>query len=477
MVGQHQKKFFMRVIKAGIIGGGLSGSLSVIRLIETFGPNISLVVFEKREKQLNLGVAYSSALLHQLLNVPAGSMSLYPERPGHFLSWLHAQGLEYEAADFVPRNLYGKYVKEQFTKLKQGHSAQVSVTLSEVVNMEEVHGKYNVTCQDGSVFGEFDFVFLCTGNFQPADVPNIGHGLLASEMYVSNPWTGSWMQDTDTRAPVLMVGSGLTMVDQVLSLRKKGHDGKIYVLSRRGLLPQTHHNNGTYKPAEVPDITGLDVIELLRWIRSEVKLAEDTGHTWHSVVDSIRDLIPAIWRNWSLENKQRFLRHLRPYWEIHRHRVPLASFELLQEGIRDGNIILLTGRITRASGNGHLCTVSIQKRGGYAEQVIEVERIVNCTGPQANLKKINSPLYHAMVETGMATHDPLDMGISTDPRGWVLDHRGMTKKKIAVVGPPAKGTHWECTALREIRSQVGHLVDELATRFENQHHITSTALL
>ncbi len=42
--------------------------------------------------ELGLGVAYGTRSPSHLLNVRAGGMSAYPERPGHFLTWARAAG-------------------------------------------------------------------------------------------------------------------------------------------------------------------------------------------------------------------------------------------------------------------------------------------------------------------------------------------------------------------------------------------------
>jgi len=457
--------------KIAIVGGGLSGSLCVMRLFEKFGRNVQVALFEKERGQLHKGVAYSSDLAHQLLNVPAGSMSLFPDRPGHFVDWLHASGYDYQAKDFVPRSIFGRYVSELLSGVKQAFDPGLQLHFDEVTRIVREKGKYKVSCDGGKGYEGFDYVFLCTGNFRPADIPNLCQELLHSEAYVPDPWSGSWIQGVGSTKDVLVIGSGLTMVDQVLSLVKSGHRGKIYILSRRGLLPHTHVLQAAYG-LHSPPVFGKGVSDLLRWIKAEIALAQQAGLTWHAVVDAIRPYTPLLWQSWSLQQKQGFLRHLRPYWEIHRHRVPAESLAVIHNGIASGVIRLIAGRIVHTAMSNNRCIATVKLRAHGLEMDVEADRIVNCTGPQSNLRKLNATLYTSLILEGLVEPDPLEMGIATDQDGWLATAGDRVSKTMAVVGPPAKGTHWECTAQREIRLQTQHLADELFARHKDMQTLT-----
>src|SRR6185369_16330321 len=94
-----------------IIGGGASGTLLAINLLraehfETFTVNL----IERREK-VGVGVAFSTDKDTHLLNVPAGKMGAFPDEIDHFHRWLKGNGYEYSADDFVPRKIFGQYLR------------------------------------------------------------------------------------------------------------------------------------------------------------------------------------------------------------------------------------------------------------------------------------------------------------------------------------------------------------------------------
>ena len=127
--------------------------------------------------------------------------------------------------------------------------------------------------------------------------------------------------DVDHDVDVLIVGAGLTAVDIIVQLSTQGHRGRIHALSRRGLLPQVHKAGPAYAPFLAGETLPTTVTGALHRIRSEVRKAASTGADWRGVVDAIRPQTQGIWRGWSWEQRARFLRHLRPYWEVHRHRL------------------------------------------------------------------------------------------------------------------------------------------------------------
>src|SRR5581483_922009 len=152
---------------------------------------------------------------------------------------------------------------------------------------------------------------------------------------------------------ILMLGSGLTMTDLVLSLAKHNHKGKITVISRRGLMPLPHGDAPEYKPLTKPDLKNATVQSLLKWVKENFKQAEAKGKNWRSVIDSMREHIPALWAAMPLEEKKRFMRHLRPFWEIHRHRMPEEGINILNDMRQKSQLNMLAGRIQggRIKGN------------------------------------------------------------------------------------------------------------------------------
>src|SRR5690606_19379696 len=72
-----------------------------------------------------------------------------------------------------------------------------------------------------------DLAVLATGHVHEAPAPGL-----------SGAWDAPAPLDPDGR--VILVGSGLSMVDRVVTLLKSGHRGEILAVSRRGLVPRAH---------------------------------------------------------------------------------------------------------------------------------------------------------------------------------------------------------------------------------------------
>src|SRR5262249_35826518 len=147
------------------------------------------------------------------------------------------------------------------------------------------------------------------------------------------------------RDTVGLIGTGLTMVDVVLDLRSRGHQGAITALSRRGLMPVPHRNVEAYTPFVPADCPPKRISELLAVVRREVRSAAERGIDWRSVIDALRTQIDTLWRNLPFQERKRFLRHARPYWEVHRHRVAPVVADEIDALLRSGSLSVIAGKI------------------------------------------------------------------------------------------------------------------------------------
>ncbi|HXB11387.1 MAG TPA: FAD/NAD(P)-binding protein, partial [Bacteroidia bacterium] len=417
--------------------------------------------------QLNRGVAYSSRLPYQLLNVPAKDMSLFPDAPGHFLNWLNDTGYTYKPDDFAPRDFYGRYISETFANETEKSGHKLSIIPAEVTGISRKDSAYEITSGKNETI-DADKIILCTGNFPPGDVPGLPQSVRESKNYISHPWGGFDVNRLSSRESILMVGSGLTMLDLVLSLNHNDHIGKITVISRRGLLPLPHGIAEPYELSKVPS-GNLNTSQLLTWVKDEVELAESNGKSWRAVTDAIRPYIQQLWGGLSLDEKKKFLRHLRPFWEIHRHKMPVESLTILNRMKQDGRLQIIAGRIKDAALEGHKVRVTYAARNSSELKHITADHIINCTGPETEYRKLRSSLFNSLVENKLAEPDELSLGLKATKQGFIIDAKGNENSDIAVVGPPAKGVLWECTALREIREQAALVVQNILSAKSTLH--------
>ncbi|WP_207432970.1 FAD/NAD(P)-binding protein [Sabulibacter ruber] len=456
-----------------IVGGGLSGTLTAIHLLRTAREATTVYLIEKEPRKMHRGVAYSSSLPFQPLNVPAARMTLFPEMPHHFLDWLTEHQPVYPTLlpdpispdSFVPRCVFGDYVEDCLAVAEADALKGVRlVRLTQEVLAVEKRGKnysFAVSLRNGSqVMAQK--VVLALGNLPPADLPIPNKAFYQSPLYKASPWSPEILNALPAHAPVLLLGSSLTMVDLVGSLVKKGHQGKIYVVSRHGLLPQTHQVDAVpYPLAPVRLQRPLSPLKAMRLLRKEVRKAAQEGYAWHSVVDALRDSLSGIWHNFSFQEKKQFLRHVKPYWEIHRHRMPLASSLMLRQLQEKGQLEVKAASLVDLHANGKMVHAEIRERGNTGTQILEVAMVINCTGPLCDYTKSKDPLVQQLLSEGLICPDDLKMGVTATPAGNLLNAEGLPIENLFTLGPPLKGLLYESTALREIRHQAASLASLL----------------
>ncbi len=119
----------------------------------------------------------------------------------------------------------------------------------------KARGGVAATHDDGQVLIG-DMAVLATDHVQPA--PDAGGAL-------SGPWSDPGPIAFEGR--IVIVGTGLTMIDCVLSIWKSGHRGQILSILRRGVLPRDHAETRPL-PVEMADLPlGSPLSALAQWLR------------------------------------------------------------------------------------------------------------------------------------------------------------------------------------------------------------------
>jgi uncharacterized NAD(P)/FAD-binding protein YdhS len=246
---------------------------------------------------------------------------------------------------------------------------------------------------------------------------------------------------------VVVIGTGLTMVDIVLLLKEEGFTGPILALSRRGLVPRAHGPG----PAPVPR-QQVPVAEASALVRDVRKRSAEVG--WRAAVDELRPVTQQLWRSAAPGVRARFLRHLRPWWDVHRHRIAPEIDQRLQAMIDSGQLRVAAGKISGIAASGSGVELSWRPRGGEGEERIRAPRIINCTGPEANLRGSADPLLHRLLANGSIRPDPPGIGVDVDLRSRLISAEGTPHANLFAVGPITRGAFWETVAVPDIRQQV-----------------------
>jgi uncharacterized NAD(P)/FAD-binding protein YdhS len=450
-----------------IIGAGFSGTVAAIEFLRT-APADSRLIIINRSGQMAKGLAYGTNSPIHLLNVPAGNMTAIVSEPDSYLKYCQVTDKTITASSFTPRQLYGEYLEYLLNNAEL--EAKDRVQLERITaNVQRISPMASGAKLELDTPPEIiaDQVILALGHFPPL-TPFSLRALQDSEHYLSDPWSTTTGVPKDSCAPVLLVGGGLTALDVISSLKKANHTGDIYMLSRRGLLPLSHRQSrGTTKSHD----SLLDqliqqtptVLNYLRSIRMYINRQPDSN--WRDVLAALRPITPKLWIRLPEAERSRFLRHVQPYWDVHRHRVAPNTFAIFEEALKSQKLIQIVGRITSAEEKNKGARITIALRGKHQTTTVDVEVIINCTGPNSNPKLINEALIKTLIEDDLISIDKHSIGINVNSDLAVIDSKGRASEWLNYVGPMLKATFWEATAVPELRVHAANVAKKISTMF------------
>ena len=332
-----------------IIGAGFSGTILALNLLEHGMEQDRMILIERR-RDIALGQAYSTTDPQHLLNVRASGMSPLSAHPNAFVDFLAQRRYLLPESNaslpdcYAPRRLYGRFLKHLVEEKMAMMSGRPQITRVQGTAIDISYENGNkISLADGRVF-RADRIVLALGNLAPKRPSDIDGFDEAAPVYIGDPWASEDFESLEPDASVLLLGTGLTMMDCVLSLLTRGHKGKIIAVSRHGFLPR-RHEPVTAWPAFVATPEARSVRKLVRLVRSQIAQAASQGQNWQSVLNSLRPFAQALWIGFPKADQARFIRHIRPWWDVHRHRVPPAAADKIETMIATGRLGVMAGRI------------------------------------------------------------------------------------------------------------------------------------
>lgn len=440
-----------------VIGAGFSGTITAIQLRRRLGAEQEILLVE-RSGDFGRGLAYADSEAAYLLNVRTGNMSAFPDDPGHFERWLEGADvgedvLRTDAGQFATRRLYGRYLQATLLAEQGKCGRRVRLVRDEVVHLARApEGGWRLDCASGRRITARGVVLAC-GNL-PMNRPCDG-------IVHHNPWPAAALEGLKPNQPVLIVGTGLTMVDIVLALKSRGFPGPVTALSRRGLLPQNHvlipH------PWPTPSFTSVQhasATKLFHAVRAQIRAAEEQGIGWRAVIDSLRPVTAELWCGLPLAEQSRFLRHARAYWDVVRHRMAAPAAARLQDLRESGYLNVIRGRLQNIDCWSNGAEVHILNKATRKAETLDVQRIIYATGLQG--QRLDTGLVAGLLESGLAKLDAHGFGLGVDHSLAVLDHAGRPHANLWALGPLVRGVFWECIAVPDIRVQASALAAEIA---------------
>ena len=433
-----------------IVGAGFSGSLLAINILRHAGPDATLI---ERRAVFGRGTAYTAPHPSHLLNVRAGNMSALSDRPQHFAEWCTARGLG-GGGDFAQRKMYGEYLGELLERSSARAGERLALVNDDVRGVEVAGDGVTLHFADRAP-QTFDALVVAVGNLPPHAPPGLDADALPPDLYAHDPWDPGLTDGLSDDDSVLLIGTGLTMVDVALSLDAAGFGGRIVAMSRRGLLPRPH-----VPPAPAGDRNEKPTSRASVLLREMRARARAIG--WRAAVDELRPFTQSLWLSASVDERSRFLRHLRPWWDVHRHRLAPAVAAKIDAMVARGQLSIVGGKPSHFVAAGQGSDVTWRPRGSNAAQTLHARRIVNCTGPQGDLARSTEPLLRELIARGHARADANRLGLDVDSQSRLIGADGVAHPRLFGLGPMTRGAFWEIVAVPDIRTQVWTVARRLA---------------
>lgn len=438
--------------RVAIVGGGFTGAAVAYHLAHLrFGGEI--VVFEPR-RSLGGGLAYDTTDPAHRINVPAAKMSLVPGDDAHFARWITktnaiSDDIDALAADgniYPRRSVFGRYVAEEIAPFLAARL--VIHERQPVERIERAGAGWVVTGANGRTF-HADAVVLATTHPAPGVPAVLDRSIGSDQRLIRDATVEGALDGIAPHARVLIVGTGLTMADVVASLTARGHRGPITAVSRRGLLSRPHP-----PAAVVPFGTFTDrshtALSLLRTVRDTIAAAADQGQGWQCVIDAVRAQAQTFWPTLGLDDRRRIVRHLRPFWDVHRFRVAPQVDAVIRIRRIAGSLDVFAAALRRVSATPEGINVEFERRHSRRVETRTFDAIVVTTGPAHDRALTTEPHLAEIADQGWITADPTGLGISCDVRGNAFDRAGRTVPNLFIAGPLARGRFGELMGLPQV---------------------------
>ncbi|HWL07387.1 MAG TPA: FAD/NAD(P)-binding protein [Planctomicrobium sp.] len=455
----------MRTI--AIIGGGFCGTMVAVNLARIAEAPLRIILINSN-RPMARGAAYSTRQPEHLLNVLAANMSAFPDHPSHFVDWLQTRS---EYVDFpkstlremfIPRTIYGDYLCNLlFSYSRQiGDAGRVKIDIVEenaidILDADEMGPTVILANGDRIVA---DQILLATGNQAPAPF----HGpneTFTHPAYCPDPWS-RWENALPDGGNIILLGTGLTMVDIFLSLNARAWKGNIIAISRHGRVPMSHfrftdRSDDLIDPDDSPSLS-----VLLQIVKQHCLSMRKVGQNPTITINKLRPHIQRLWKGLSIADKEEFLKNYASQWNVVRHRIPESVHRQLSDAIANGRLRILQGTVVelRPRENG----VAVVGLHEGTEFIQEGAYVINCTGPQSRISETADPLLSSLLRSGLARTDPLDLGIDISTKFAVIGQDGTESEFLFAIGPLLKGTLWETTAVPELRVQAFNVAQILA---------------
>lgn len=504
-----------------VIGGGSIGISFLIQLIEeavkaVVSSKFEILLFEPQD-MVGPGYAYQSDFSCNLLNTTAGTMSAIYSEKDHFIRWLTENedkwriffpDLELSANAYLPRNLFGLYLNSMYLQILervQKIGIPFRLIKDKVVDIETINVVQSniITKSTGNYIA--DRVILALGNMSSEKFKELN--LIQGYFQNSYPCLAV-TQSIPSNASVCIIGTSLSAIDMVLSLKESGHIGSIVCASRNGRLPSVRGNlNKKYQLKKiikdridkiiesrdgVLDLRTVakilieeyehatdekcNLAEILNsnvgmqdYISSEIKFSRDAERVWQSIICSTNDIIDYLWHKLSASDKRIFNGFFRGIWLSYRVSFPLSNALKIQELLRTAQLQVFGGvtSITYDANEKLFLMSTKDKRTGF-RSIIQSEFVVNATSSSLDVKTSEDSLVKNLLQRGDAIPNEFGGFFVDYDTGALVRSSGQINDRMTVLGSLVSGVYFWTNAMdvnaRLASKQAKRLVQSLTEK-------------
>jgi uncharacterized NAD(P)/FAD-binding protein YdhS len=454
-----------------IIGGGFCGTMTAVNLSRLCDQPMRVVIINTK-RPMGRGTAYGTCRSEHLLNVAARNMSALPDFPTHFFDWLRSRS-EFDGLPdrelreiFAPRRVYGDYLRGLLASCMNPIDARCQVKIetvdAEAVGVELLEDETaNVQLSRGEPISA-NRILLATGN-QPPGSFSSGSALGHDDRYCADPWDDWTARLPKAGGRIVLLGSGLTMVDVILTLIEIGWEGEVVAVSKNGMLPNSHFRGIAYEDYLPSNAESLGLQALVELVQQHCNRLRKMSQNSAIAIDKLRPHTQRLWRGLSTTEKQEFLGQHGAQWNVTRHRIAASIHETITDALDCGRLQVFSGKIEGLVPTDRSIDVKARDPDGN-EFELSGDFMINCTGPQSRFSQTGLPLFDDLLHKGLVCCDELDMGIRVDDDFAVIGRNEKPSALMYAIGPLLKGSLWETTAVPELRGQAMRVAETLLQR-------------
>lgn len=464
-----------------IIGGGFTGAACAVHMVRAARWPLTIDIIEPRDR-VGGGVAYGAATYEHRINVPSDRMTVFSETPKHFSQWLDRHGLRdadpqgwtEEGHFYSRRQPFGDYMADLVAETGRSNASGSTITHLRGRAVDVVRGPRGVavTVEPAAGARRYDAAVIAASHATPAFRWPLLNGVGSLPHLCLDPWRTEALEAIPKLARVLILGTGLTMADVVVTLRSLGHVGDILAVSRHGLLPRTQGEFDASLDFLDEGVLPETALALLLRARRMIGRAEAAGLTWRAALDALRRALPTVWPNLPVAERQKALRHLRAFWDVHRYRMAPQVAALIDQGLAAGWLTVSAGRVGAIGcDDGRFVVAWTPQRKATRSEIFDA--VINCTGPDSDIERSGNPLFVSLVRNGVAAADPFGLGLAVDAGACALSADGAADPLVRVAGPLARGRFGEVMGLPEVSVHAKLVAGLLVGTLEQMQEVES----